>query len=69
MTAKSNEIYNFTVSPSVIKADTDSTVIIESQSGTFRFFDGMEYDVIFIPTEKSDVPSDEEMSLSWLGQK
>lgn len=64
MAAKSNEIYNFTVSPSVIKADTDSTVIIESQSGTFRFFDGMEYDVIFIPTEKSDVPSDEEMSLS-----
>lgn len=64
MAAKSNEIYNFTVSPSVIKADTESTVIIESQSGTFRFFDGMEYDVIFIPTEKSDVPSDEEMSLS-----
>ena len=52
MAAKSNEIYNFTVSPSVIKADTDSTVIIESQSGTFSFFDGMEYDVIFIPTEK-----------------
>ena len=64
MAAKSNEIYNFTVSPSVIKADTESTVIIERQSGTFRFFDGMEYDVIFIPTEKSDVPSDEEMSLS-----
>ena len=64
MAAKSNEIYNFTVSPSVIKADTESTVIIESQSGTFRIFDGMEYDVIFIPTEKSDVPSDEEMSLS-----
>lgn len=64
MAVKSNEIYNFTVSPSVIKADTESTVIIESQSGTFRFFDGMEYDVIFIPTEKSDVPSDEEMSLS-----
>lgn len=64
MAAKSNEIYNFTVSPSVIKADTESTVIIESQSGTFRFFDGMEYDVIFIPTEKSDVLSDEEMSLS-----
>ena len=64
MAAKSTEIYNFTVSPSVIAADEESAVVIESTSGTFRFFDGMEYDVIFIPTEKSDVPSDEEMSLS-----
>lgn len=62
MAIKTNEIYNFTVTPSVVPADTESSIVIESTSGTFKFLENVEYDVIFIPTEKSDVPSD--MSVS-----
>lgn len=58
-----NEIFNFNVIPSVVPADEESEIVIESRSGIFKFYDGVEYDVKFIPTEQSDVPMNEEMSL------
>lgn len=58
-----NEIFNFNVIPSVVPADEESEIVIESRSGVFKFYDGVEYDVRFIPTEQSDVPMNEEMSL------
>lgn len=58
-----NEIFNFNVIPSVVPADEESEIVIESRSGIFKFYDGVEYDVKFIPTEQSDVPTNEEITL------
>ena len=58
-----NEIFNYSVYPSVVPADTESEITVCSGSGIFGFFDDVIYDVKIIPKEESDVPKDNVMSL------
>ena len=58
-----NEIFNYSVYPSVVPADTESEITVCSNCGTFGFFDDVTYDVKIIPREESDVPKDDVMSL------
>lgn len=54
----------FRVFPSVVEADKESEITVTSHDGPFRFYDDITYDVQFIPMDESDVPNDEDISLS-----
>lgn len=53
----------FRVSPSVVEADKESEIKIKSLDGIFRFYDDVEYSIEFIPSEESNVPLDDDMTL------
>ena len=53
----------FKVTPTIVKANEESTITIKSLDGNFKFFDETEYKVQFFPMEESDIPIDEKMSL------
>lgn len=57
------EIQQFCIEPSVLLADSESEIAIRALDGRMMFFDDVTYDVQIIPTEESDVPSDEAMTL------
>lgn len=54
----------YKVSPSIVEADKESTITIKSIDGNLRFFEDITYNISFIPQDKSDVPSDDGMSLT-----
>lgn len=53
----------FRVSPSVVKADSESTVTVKSYDSNFKFIDALTYKVTFIPMDNQNVSYDEKMSL------
>ena len=59
-----NENLNkYKITPSIVKADQESTITISSSDGIFKFFDDTIYNVQFIPLEESNTPIDHELSL------
>ena len=57
------ELKYFKVTPSVVRADEESVVVIESMEGLFRFYDDVTYEVSITPIDESGAPHDEEMTL------
>ncbi len=55
----------FRVSPSVVPADKESTVVITSADGCFRFIDELTYDVTVTPRDEQDVPMGERTLLGY----
>ena len=53
------ELKKFKVTPSVVEANKESIITIESLDGRFRFYDDVTYEVRFIPNDETDVPNDE----------
>ncbi|MBR5308731.1 MAG: PHP domain-containing protein [Clostridia bacterium] len=53
----------YRITPSVVKADTESEIEIRSFDGIMRFFDDTEYEVSFIPREVQEVPRGSEIKL------
>lgn len=54
----------FSVVPSVVEADKESVITIKSFDDNFMFYDDTAYKIRFIPQDESDVPMDDELSLT-----
>ncbi len=63
------ELTTFRVFPSVIKADRESEISVFASGGIFTFFDDIEYEVRVIPTDYSDIPEDESLTIFGLDEK
>ncbi len=63
------EITTFRLFPSVVKADCESEVSVIASEGVFGFFDDVEYEIRVIPTDESDIPEDETLTIFGLDEK
>ena len=54
---------NFQVFPSIVPANEESEITIRAIDGRILFYDDITYDIQFIPSEESDVPIDDKLTL------
>lgn len=58
-----SELKRFSVTPSVVPADCESTISIRALDGWMLFYDDVTYEVQIIPADKNELPMDEALSL------
>ena len=56
-------LIKYSITPSIVEADKESTIEIRALDGNFRFYDDLTYKIHAYPLEESDVPLDYEMTL------
>ena len=54
---------NYIIEPSIVPADKESEITIRAVDGRMLFYDDINYDIQFIPSEESDVPIDDKLTL------
>lgn len=57
------ELKRFSVTPSVVLADCETEIYVQALDGWMLFFDDIDYEVQFIPSDENDVPMDSSMTL------
>ena len=58
-----NELFSFSILPSVVPADRTSKITIRGKGDYYRFFDDVEYTVTVCPREDPDCPTDDALCL------
>ncbi len=63
------EITTFRLFPAVVKADEESEISVIASEGVFGLYDDVEYEIRVVPTDESDIPEDETLTIFGLDEK